>query len=53
MFKHLEKKLEKVYKENGQYLPFESHYLDEGKLTEQEICIIDQKKNKCILCTRI
>ena len=47
------KRIEQLYHENNQYLPFESHYEDDGKLTEQMCCIVDPKKNKCLICVRI
>jgi hypothetical protein len=45
-------KIRKHYWKNNQWLNFTSHY-DDGKLTEQEVCLIDEKKNKCLICVRI
>lgn len=47
------KALEKIYKANKQYLPFESHYEDNGKLTAQECYIVEPKQDRCLVCVRI
>ena len=53
MNKRTEQQLDKIYFAGGQYLLFESHYVDEGKLTSQQCCVIDKKKNRCVLCVVI
>jgi hypothetical protein len=53
MFKLLEKKVRDYYFNHNQWLELESLYEDDGKLTEQVICLIEKKANRCIFCTRI
>jgi len=53
MFKSLEKKVHDYYFKHNQWLELESMYEDDGKLTEQNICLIEKGANHCIFCTRI
>lgn len=53
MFKSLEKKVHDYYFKHNQWLELESIYEDDGKLTEQTVCLIEKKANHCIFCTRI
>ena len=53
MFKSLEKKVHDYYFKHDQWLELESMYEDNGKLTEQNICLIEKGANHCIFCTRI
>jgi hypothetical protein len=53
MFKSLEKKVHDYYFNHVQWLELESLYEDNGKLTEQAICLIEKGANQCIFCTRI
>jgi len=53
MFKSLEKKVHDYYFKHDQWLELESMYEDDGKLTEQTICLIEKGANHCIFCTRI
>jgi len=53
MFNSLEKKVHDYYFKHNQWLELESMYEDDGKLTEQNICLIEKGANHCIFCTRI
>jgi hypothetical protein len=47
---NLGEKVEKYYFKNNQWLNFETLYEDDGKLTIQEVCLVDKEKDKCIIC---
>jgi hypothetical protein len=49
MLKQLAEKVRVNYFLNDQWLNLTSHYEDDGKLTEQLICLIDET-NECIFC---
>jgi hypothetical protein len=53
MFKSLEKKIHNYYFKHKQWLELETMYEDDGKLTEQTVCLIEKGANHCIFCTRI
>ena len=53
MLTQLEEKVRANYFLNDQWLKLTSHYEDDGKLTEQIICLIDEKKNECIFCVAL
>jgi hypothetical protein len=49
----LEKKVHDYYFKHNQCLELETMYEDDGKLTEQTVCLIEKGANHCIFCTRI
>ena len=53
MFNSLEKKVHDYYFKHNQWLELESMYEDDGRLTEQNVCLIEKGANHCIFCTRI
>jgi hypothetical protein len=53
MLTQLYKKVRESYFKHNQWLELETMYEDNGKLTEQNVCLVDKKFNKCIFCTRI
>lgn len=53
MFKSLEEKVSESYFKHDQWLELETMYEDDGKLTEQNVCLIEKGVNHCIFCTRI
>lgn len=53
MLDQVAKKLSKYYWENKQHINFQSHYEDIFNSVDTECCVIDPRKNRCILCTRI
>jgi len=50
MYENLTKKVSAKYLKDNQYLLMTTHYEDDGKLTSQEMCLIDEKSNRCIFC---
>ena len=50
---NLEKKVRDYYFKHDQRLEFETQYKDDGKLTEQIVCLFEKGANHCIFCTRI
>jgi hypothetical protein len=52
-FHTLSDKVENHYFKNNQQIHLTTQYVDEGKLTEQFVCLIDKKKNECIFCVRV
>lgn len=53
MFKSLEEKVRDYYFKHNQCLELETTYEDNGKLTEQHVCLIEKGVNHCIFCIRI
>jgi len=50
---NLAKKVRDFYRKHNQWLELETQYEDDGKLTEQTVCLIEKGANHCIFCTRI
>jgi len=50
---NLAKKVRDSYRKHNQWLELESMYEDDGKFTEQTVCLIEKGANHCIFCTRI
>jgi len=53
MREQLSDKVSDHYFKHDQWLNLTSQYVDEGKLYDQTVCLIDEKKNKCIFCVTI
>jgi hypothetical protein len=49
----LEQKVRTHYFNNDQWLDLESLYEDDGKSNDQQICLIDKKKDTCIFCVEL
>jgi hypothetical protein len=49
----LQNNVEKYYFHNNQVLNLSTVYEDDGKLTSQNVCLIEKGANHCIFCTRI
>jgi hypothetical protein len=47
---NLEEKVHELYFKNNQWLNLETTYEDDGKLTEQTICLIKPGANHCTFC---
>ena len=53
MLKQLHKKVRDYYFKHDQWLELESMYEDDGKLTSQNVCLIEKGANHCIFCVII
>jgi hypothetical protein len=53
MREQLGNKVSDHYFKHDQWLNLTTMYEDDGKLTRQEVCLVDEKKNECIFCTEI
>lgn len=53
MLELLEEKVDNFYRKHDQWLELETMYEDDGKLTSQNVCLIEKGANHCIFCTRI
>jgi hypothetical protein len=50
---NLEEKVHDYYFKHDQWLELETMYEDDGKLTSQNVCLIEKGANHCIFCTCI
>ena len=53
MLKQLGDKIEEIYFKNNQWLNLTTTYEDDGKLTEQTVCLIEKDAKHCTFCVRI
>lgn len=53
MLEQIKERTEEIYKANNQWLELESQYEATIDMSDQTICLIDKKINRCVFCVNI